>query len=150
MMDFASHATNGSTVSQLAFSPTQNLLAWTDIKGVFSRWTQPVPSNLPDPVKRSTGAIGSPTVHMGREGASNLFEESDAGDVEDMKDVDDHMLEVDEDWVIDDQPDHAEVLRGHGRDGDEDDDGYGPGKIKEMGECHFIVLCLTIIKFAYS
>ena len=32
----------------LAFSPTENLLAWT---GTFSRWPSPSPSNAPDPMK---------------------------------------------------------------------------------------------------
>ncbi|KAH9956929.1 WD40 repeat-like protein [Russula dissimulans] len=37
-------------VTQIAFSPTKNLLAWTDFAGSLYRWSDPIPSSSPSPV----------------------------------------------------------------------------------------------------
>ena len=39
------------TITHLTFSPTGNLLPWTDAEGLFSHWLSPIPSNTPDPMK---------------------------------------------------------------------------------------------------
>ncbi|KAI6046131.1 hypothetical protein EDC04DRAFT_2865000 [Pisolithus marmoratus] len=43
-------------ITQLAFSPTQNLLAWTDSEGILTWWREPVPAGTADPIKQSGAA----------------------------------------------------------------------------------------------
>ncbi|TFK53583.1 WD40 repeat-like protein, partial [Heliocybe sulcata] len=92
-----------ATVTQLAWSPTQNLLAWTDSEGILTRWPQPIPPSAPDPVKRS-GATSVTTVPMQRKAAPSLFDD-DAVDDNKGKDGAEPEPEVDldnDDWILDD------------------------------------------------
>ncbi|KII92369.1 hypothetical protein PLICRDRAFT_102810 [Plicaturopsis crispa FD-325 SS-3] len=100
---FRHDASPGATIVQLAWSPTQNLLAWTDTEGVFTRWTDPIPSSSPDPVK--TSAAGAATgVQIKRKAELDLFGEIDqeppAGDAN--EDVDIEFDLDNDDWIIDD------------------------------------------------
>ncbi|KAJ7725842.1 hypothetical protein DFH07DRAFT_1002167 [Mycena maculata] len=38
-------------ITQLAFCPTENLLAWTSADGAFIRWPKPIPDGFADPVQ---------------------------------------------------------------------------------------------------
>lgn len=93
-------------VTQMAFSPTQNLLAWTDFEGVLTRWPDPIPATAPDPVKVSSG-MDTTTVPLKRRGTPTLFDdEADAAKGSKGADVDlDEDLGVDldnDDWILDD------------------------------------------------
>ncbi|KAI6169326.1 hypothetical protein EDD17DRAFT_1772210 [Pisolithus thermaeus] len=48
--------TPNAIITQLAFSPSQNLLAWTDNEGILTWWREPVPAGSPDPIKQSGAA----------------------------------------------------------------------------------------------
>lgn len=83
----------GATITQLAFSPTQNTLAWTDNEGIFFRWPQPIPDTLPDPVKVSS--TGSTTISINRKPEDTfLFGDNNNDDF--------GMDGMDDDWIIDD------------------------------------------------
>ncbi|KAF7971209.1 hypothetical protein HWV62_21604 [Athelia sp. TMB] len=102
-----------ATITKLSFSPTQNLLAWTDEEGVFSRWPSPVPSSFADPIKKPTAA-------------DKLFDDDVAAIDDDhyvpLDDDDDEMgVDADpKDWIVEDRPgdmdDIAERDRVRGRD----------------------------------
>jgi chromosome transmission fidelity protein 4 len=102
-------------ITSLSFSPTQNLLAWTDTDGVFSRWVEPVLSPSPSPFKTSPV---TPVNHS----AEELFGDNKEGDVGGDLSVD----MPDDDWIIDD----VGIL-------DEEEEGrdkhLGGGLVKEMG-----------------
>ncbi|CAL1707133.1 unnamed protein product [Somion occarium] len=99
-------------VTKIAFSPTQNLLAWIDTDGVLTRWPDPIPSSSPDPVKLiSVGAaVGIPKK---RGTTPNLFgddveEKDDASKAKDLNldeedEYDATMGDLDDDnWILDD------------------------------------------------
>ncbi|KAH9946996.1 hypothetical protein B0H21DRAFT_741281 [Amylocystis lapponica] len=94
-------------ITQMAFSPSQNLLAWTDMDGVLTRWPEPIPASSPDPVKTTAGA-GSATFQVKRKGTPTLFDD-DADDAKAGKGKDDVDLDEDlgvdldnDDWILDD------------------------------------------------
>lgn len=122
-----------ATVTQLAFSPTQNLLAWTDMDGVLTRWPEPIPASSPDPIKLQASSTTA-SVPMRRKNALNLFDDNADEEPKTTSHVDDIDLDdgveedlYDDDWIMDDiggglKDDNEDVLR--------------PGKeIREMGEC---------------
>ncbi|THH30799.1 hypothetical protein EUX98_g3387 [Antrodiella citrinella] len=91
-------------ITQLAFSPSQNMLAWTDMDGVLTRWPNPIPANAPDPVK-STNASATTTVPVRRGATPTLFDtNADAKGGNDDVDLDDDMgVDLDnDDWILDD------------------------------------------------
>lgn len=119
----------------MAFSPSKNLLAWTDTSGNLTRWPDPIPSSAPDPVKQSAGT-NSVTVPVKRKGTPTLFDDDNvavarpekAGDV----DLDEDLgIDLDnDDWILDDL------------DGALNDDGEAKrlaaeGGVKEMGRYNF-------------
>lgn len=117
-----------ATIVKLAFSPSENLLAWTDDEGVFSRWPSPIPSSSAHPVKKPTAA-------------DKLFDD-DVGAADDdehvpIDDEDDIGMDADaKDWIDEDVPGHMDDIpereRGRGRD----------GFVKEMGTPNEYCICL--------
>lgn len=119
-------------VLQLAFSPSQNLLAWTDLEGNFTRWPEPIPASAPDPVK-SSAASSVTGVQKKRGKTPTLFdEEADKEiakkDVGDDVDMDEELAVAldDDNWIMDDlgvgMDDDAEEKRWSAKEG-----------VKEMG-----------------
>ncbi|PCH43744.1 hypothetical protein WOLCODRAFT_122518 [Wolfiporia cocos MD-104 SS10] len=95
-----------SSITQMSFSPTQNLLAWTDREGVLTRWSNPIPASAPDPVKISA-AVGSGTVPAKRRRTPTLFDDEADAEAKDKGDGDVDLDEDgvgygDEDWILDD------------------------------------------------
>lgn len=125
-----SHIGNpGSTVTQIAFSPRQNLIAWTDSEGVFTRWPKPIPDTLPDPIKQSIVTNSSATTQVKPKASINLF--GDGGDdvstalENDPFEVDLDEAMLDDNWIVDDMDgalnDEVEVTK------------TSNGFVKEMG-----------------
>ena len=117
-------------VTQLAFSPTKNLIAWTDNTGAFSRWLEPIPDTLPSPVK--VARTGAATLSVKRKPEDTFLFGDDAAHVTTNDGVGDAGIEdLDDDWIIDDI----------GKMDDEPEGNDPKSKhIKEMGTSHFCVL----------
>lgn len=117
---------------QIAFSPKDNLLVWTDSEGGLTRWTSPIPNTQPHPVTVPGGTKTKPAAPK-----VNLFDaedEEDIGIVPDVPlddDVDMNAGDMDEDWIIDD------VAGGAFTTEDLTTQGVSDGFVKEMGECRF-------------
>ncbi|RPD78202.1 hypothetical protein L226DRAFT_551036 [Lentinus tigrinus ALCF2SS1-7] len=98
-----------SPITQMAFSPTKNLLVWTDTAGDLTRWREPIPASAPDPVKLSVGT-SSVTVPIKRKGTPTLFDDdtnirskADKGTTKDTEVEDDLGIDLDnDDWILDD------------------------------------------------
>jgi chromosome transmission fidelity protein 4 len=103
-------AKQGTTITQLAFNPRRNLLAWADKEGGFTRWIKPVPTEFPDPIRPSIGTKAGASTTITREPDTDLFGEDDLGKEFAMDgdvdlaalDDDEDMLDPDKDWIIDD------------------------------------------------
>ncbi|KAI8993813.1 hypothetical protein BD414DRAFT_480518 [Trametes punicea] len=121
-------------VTQMAFSPSKNLLAWTDTAGDLTRWPEPIPSSAPDPVKVSVGT-SSVTAPVQRKEAPTLFDDDASATVQVTKPRGTNDTQLDEDLGIDlDNDDWILDDLGGGLD---DDDGEArllaaEGGIKEM------------------
>jgi chromosome transmission fidelity protein 4 len=107
-----------SVITQLAFSPTKNLLAWTDNTGLFTRWQNPIPSSSPDPVKQPSAVLNAANAST-RPASAALFGDSTN---DDDVDVGGEIGQDGEDWIIDDL--------GIMEEGEEP----RAGLVKEMGE----------------
>ena len=90
-------------VTQIAFSPTRNLLAWTDFAGSLYRWSDPIPSTSPSPVASApTSALTRP---VRRGPTPTLFDDDQVAPKSHQKDdvaiggADDFE---NEDWILDD------------------------------------------------
>ncbi|EMD37802.1 hypothetical protein CERSUDRAFT_114458 [Gelatoporia subvermispora B] len=113
-------------VLQMAFSPSQNLLAWTDADGVFHRWPEPIPATSPDPVKLAPGSATTTLVGK-RKTTPTLFDdpegEKTAVAVDDVDLDEDVAAELDnDDWILDDlgggmADDDSEAKRWGAKDG---------------------------------
>ncbi|PSS37833.1 hypothetical protein PHLCEN_2v301 [Hermanssonia centrifuga] len=102
-----------SPLTQLAWSPSANLLAWTDHDGVLTRWPDLVPPSAPSPTK-STPSAGLATLPKKRQGTPTLFDMDADDDSNTTKQVDLDMDDdidaglgggvdgMDEDWIVDD------------------------------------------------
>ena len=107
-----------SQICQIAFSPTQNLLAWSDTDGNLYRWNTPIPPSYSDPVRKPSGKDGI---------LKEAKEDKDAMDGVDGVDEEDNGDDVnleDDEWIIDD-------LNGQGGFTGEKKVGFA----REMGEC---------------
>ncbi|WVQ83266.1 hypothetical protein IAT38_005405 [Cryptococcus sp. DSM 104549] len=101
----ASYSNPGGGITGLAFSPTANLLAYTDLSGAFHRWAAPIPVELPDPY--STEADKAKKLdrllddEFGDDG-------DDADDIEEKgEDLGDDDLFGDDGWIVDDDGTYA-------------------------------------------
>ncbi|KAF8557609.1 WD40 repeat-like protein [Imleria badia] len=88
-----------SLITQLAFSPSQNLLAWADTGGMLTWWRDPIPAGSPDPVK-ATSAGGVQGVSVKRKSTPTFT--GDDPDNGDHGGVPGTVDEYGDDWIIDD------------------------------------------------
>ena len=93
-------------VSHLAFSPTQNLLAWTGAEGTLTRWPHPIPSTSPDPIKTFAAPSAAGVPPKMTDGPMVFGEQAEKDrktdrTLMDKARDDDYGLD-DEDWMIDD------------------------------------------------
>ncbi|KAF8520383.1 hypothetical protein BU17DRAFT_88972 [Hysterangium stoloniferum] len=100
-------STGFALVSHIAFSPTQNLIAWTDADGTLTRWPDPIPSTYSDPVKSRHGP-SSVDISLKRRGDLLAFDDheditAEAKHQPREAQVDDDNFGLDDDnWIIDD------------------------------------------------
>ncbi|KIJ67758.1 hypothetical protein HYDPIDRAFT_147689 [Hydnomerulius pinastri MD-312] len=93
------HAVSPSTLTtQIAFSPSQNLLAWADTEGVLTWWRDPIPAASPDSVKQSAAASVQ-GIPVKRKSTPTLF--GDDADVDGGAGAEGGN-DYGEDWIIDD------------------------------------------------
>lgn len=90
----------------MAFSPSKNLLVWTDSAGGLTRWRDPIPATAPDPVKMSAGS-SSVTVPVKRKGTPTLFDDDAVipgkGKEREVELEEDLGIDLDnDDWILDD------------------------------------------------
>lgn len=116
-------------VTQIAFSPTKNLIAWTDFAGSLYRWSDPIPSSSPSPV--ASVPTSSSTRPVRRGPTPTLFDDEaiahksnqQANEDIDLGGADDFE---NEDWILDDVGDGlADDVGANGDNGSE--------FVKEMG-----------------
>ncbi|KAE9408060.1 WD40 repeat-like protein [Gymnopus androsaceus JB14] len=75
----------GSVTNQIAFSPTEHLIAWTDSSGNFVRWREPIPLHLPSSLKRPSAATTSKSAPA----AAGLFAQEAELSLDDLAAIDD-------------------------------------------------------------
>jgi chromosome transmission fidelity protein 4 len=75
------HSSNTNIVTQLAFSPTENLIAWTAADGTFTRWPKAIPDKHPHPVHPIPKAANS-EAPVAKLLASGIFDNEDEVDIE--------------------------------------------------------------------
>ncbi len=133
-------------ITQIAFSPTKNLLAWTDFAGSLYRWSDPIPSSSPSPVvSTSTSALTRP---VRRGPTPTLFDDEAVAHTSKQQANEDIGLGgaddfENEDWILDDVGD------GLGDDvGVQGDDGHE--FVKEMGMKYFTLLQWVLTSFTVS
>lgn len=115
-------------IHQLAFSPKDNVLAWTDSTGAHTRWPGVIPSSFPSPTKQ-TPLTGVP-VPLRRSPTPLFGQDNDAPGENDVAyPVDIDLEERDEDWIIDDL-DGGMI--------DKEDKEFGPGGTREIGKVIFL------------
>jgi hypothetical protein len=120
-------------ITQISFSPTRNILAWTDFAGSLYRWSDPIPSSSPSPVaSTSTPALTRP---VRRGPTPTLFDDEAVGHTSKQHANEDVGLGgaddfENEDWILDDVGDGMEDDAGA-----QGDDGHE--FVKEMGMEYF-------------
>jgi len=120
-------------ITQVAFSPSQNLLAWADTGGILTWWRDAIPAGSPDPVK-ATAAGGVQGVSVKRKSTPTLWGEDPVNEDVPGTTTDDYG----DDWIIDDIGIGVEDERGEKRAAD------GDGFVKEMG------MFIEITPYSYS
>ncbi|KAK0455435.1 uncharacterized protein EV420DRAFT_1553616 [Desarmillaria tabescens] len=89
----AKQPTNSTAIiTQLAFSPKQNIIAWTDSSGQLIRWIDAIPSLFPDPIKPIISTKGA-TTHQVEQPTTSLFDEDSR--IDDALDTGDFVLSDD-------------------------------------------------------
>ncbi|KAH0827974.1 hypothetical protein J3R83DRAFT_3613 [Lanmaoa asiatica] len=86
-------------ITQVAFSPSQNLLAWADTGGILTWWRDPIPAGSPDPMK-VTAAGGVQGFLVKRQSTPTLWGEDPVNGYRD--DVPGTVNDYGDDWIIDD------------------------------------------------
>ena len=153
----------GGVVTQVLFSPTKNLVAWTDTSGQFMRWSDPIPKNLPSPVGRLSGptAIASKNLDSSKSDRfpkTDLFAEDTDTRLDAVmslgSDIQGHEVDTrrngasgdggglgsadfdidDTDFVIDDVGGYMEDTEDHSTKHARGRDDDGGGLVREMGE----------------
>lgn len=132
--------TSGAVITQLAFSPKEHLIAWTDASGNFIRWREPIPSNLPSSIKRISPATTATSKSIsGVPQGVDLFDEDNGlslDDLEGFEELDDPTAGAeggdgfnidDADFVIDDVGGYLEDKPAMSR-------GNAHGLVREMGK----------------
>ncbi|KAK0505002.1 hypothetical protein EDD18DRAFT_1127226 [Armillaria luteobubalina] len=84
---------SNATITQLAFSPRQNIIAWTDTSGQLVRWIDAIPSLFPDPIKPITSTTNATTDPV-KQPETSLFNEDNR--IEDALDTGDADLSDDD------------------------------------------------------
>ncbi|KAF8499832.1 WD40 repeat-like protein [Russula emetica] len=98
-------------ITQISFSPTRNILAWTDFAGSLYRWSDPIPSSSPSPVaSTSTSALTRP---VRRAPTPTLFDDEAVGHTSKQQaneDVGQGGADdfENEDWILDDVGDRMD------------------------------------------
>lgn len=140
---FSQSGTPGTTITQLAFSPRENLIAWTDADGAFTRWPKPISDNFPDPVKVSIATNSATTIPAKPRTGLDLFGDLDDGPAPDAGgqhdddiDLDDDMVDIDEGWIVDDMDGALHK---------EPDVRKWDGNVKEMGK-NSTMFCYQLVK----
>lgn len=125
-------------ITQIDFSPTKNLLAWTDFAGSLYRWSDPIPSSSPSPVaSTSTSALTRP---VRRGPTPTLFDDEADGHASKQQVNEDTGLGgaddfENEDWILDDVGDGREDDVGVQGDNDHE-------FVKEMGMEYFRIAAI--------
>jgi len=126
------------------FSPTKNLLAWTDFAGSLYRWSDPIPSTSPSPIASApTSALTRP---VRRGPTPSLFDDDQVASKSHQKNdvaiggADDFE---NEDWILDDVGDGLEDDAGAGADN-------GSVFVKEMGRSIFAASQCVLIMSTVS
>ncbi|KAJ7577048.1 hypothetical protein C8J56DRAFT_378653 [Mycena floridula] len=95
----------GYVINQIEFSPKDNLIAWTDESGSFGRWHDAIPSELPDPMKRTLASSKSAQIDPLDIFNDDILDETRPADEFDQDDDDDAIPiddELPEDFIDDD------------------------------------------------
>jgi hypothetical protein len=141
----------------IRFSPTANLLVWTDVDGSLARWFGPIPSTHTHPAKQPSSIASKMSntrivSHQDQKRLNGIFDgvgEDLGADDEDFKDkmaIDHEDADMyDDGWVIDDDDELGNAARFRtGPNVAIDRDETGP---REMGKCvtSGIYLALTYL-----
>jgi chromosome transmission fidelity protein 4 len=129
---YSQNGTPGATITKVEFSPSENLIAWTDTDGVFTRWPKPISDNYPDPVKVNRATAAPATIPVKPPKDLDLFGLDDLQDsaLDLLNDNDSDADMPPDDWIIDDTDGALNAP--------DIDSSTKNGLVKEMGERAFV------------